>query len=75
MECACPIHFNASSIRWDKEQSQDLPFMLGFAASSIAEEQSIDPPVEQQNGQAPVENQYDLPNILAGLYKYRGHQD
>ena len=49
--------------------------MLGFAASSIAEEQSIDPPVEQQNGQAPVENQYDLPNILAGLYKYRGHQD
>lgn len=34
----------------------------GFAASSIAEEQSIDTPVEQQNGQAPVENHYDLPN-------------
>ncbi|XP_065905006.1 hemicentin-2-like isoform X2 [Dysidea avara] len=58
-------HLNSlgqSSITGANIHATNPGFVANSVANSIAEELSIDTPVEQQNGSAQVENQYDLPN-------------
>jgi len=57
-------HLNSlgqSTITGANVQATNPGFVPNSVANSIIEEQ-IDTPVEHQNGSAPVENQYDLPN-------------